>query len=103
MLFSALYKHQSLQCLALDGRQSILPFDDIFLASLLRGTPNLKLILGRAIDPDSHLERYRKDDRVLCDPYPQTAREMPELTGVAHFFSFENNVEARMSSEQNAV
>jgi hypothetical protein len=80
-------KHSSqLKCLALDGYQF---FDDKVearLANLLKNNPALKIIFGKQITPDSPLESYRQDNRVICNRYHKEMRVLPEIYGETNFF-----------------
>jgi hypothetical protein len=86
-LHLALTQHANLKCLALDGYHYFDKEAETHLATLLKETPNLQLILGRKISKDSPLESYRWDGRVICDRYPQAMRDLPEIYAEADFFT----------------
>ena len=86
-LYLALTQHANLKCLALDGYHYFDKAAETHLATLLKETPDLQLILGRKISAASPLEPYRLEGRVICDRYPQAMRDFPEIYGELDFFS----------------
>jgi hypothetical protein len=85
-LYLALTQHANLKRLALDGYHYFDNAGEAALATLLKDTPALTLILGRKILTDSPLEPYRLEGRVSCDRCPQAMRDLPEIYGEADFF-----------------
>jgi len=82
----ALTQHANLKRLALDGYHYFDNAGEAALATLLKKTPALTLILGRKISTDSPLEPYRLEARVICDRYTKVMRDLPEIYGEADFF-----------------
>ena len=85
-LYLALTQNANLKCLALDGYHYFDNAAEAELATLLRETPDLILILGRKISIDSSLEPFRLEGRVICDRHPQAMRDLPEIYGELDFF-----------------
>lgn len=85
-LCKLLRKHPTLKCLVLDGIDEMDAEDEKKLATLLEGTPDLTLIWGRRLKPDSPLNHYRLMERVVCDQTPQAVRDWPEIYGLTKFF-----------------
>lgn len=85
-LCRTLEKNSQLKCLAIDGYHF---FDDKVearLAKLLEKNSDLKIILGKKITPNSPLQSYRLEGRVICDRYHQKMRGLPEIYGATNFF-----------------
>ncbi len=89
-LYLALTQHASLKCMALDGYHYFDNAGEAALATLLKETPAITLILGRKISATSPLQLYRLEGRVICDRYPQAMRDFPEIYGELDFFSNAN-------------
>jgi hypothetical protein len=86
----ALTQNANLKRLALDGYHYFDNAGEAELATLLKETPDLVLLLGRKISVSSPLELYRLEGRVICDRYPQAMSDFPEIYGELDFLSGAN-------------
>ncbi len=89
-LYLALTQNANLKRLALDGYHYFDNAGEAELATLLKETSDLVLILGRKISAAGPLEPYRLEGRVICDRYPQAMSDFPEIYGELDFFSSAN-------------